>query len=60
MPIGLQAKLLRVIEDKQVRQVGATEETPVDVRVVAATNADLERLLEQGRFDPTSTTVSPR
>jgi two-component system, NtrC family, response regulator HydG len=50
MPLGLQAKLLRVIEDKQVRQIGATEETPVDVRVVAATNADLERLLEQGRF----------
>jgi two-component system, NtrC family, response regulator HydG len=50
MPLGLQAKLLCVIEDKQVRQVGATEETPIDVRVVAATNADLERLLEQGRF----------
>jgi len=50
MPMGLQAKLLRVIEDKQVRQIGATEETPVDVRVVAATNADLERLMEQGRF----------
>jgi two-component system response regulator HydG len=50
MPMGLQAKLLRVIEDKQVRPIGATEETPVDVRVVAATNADLERLLEQGRF----------
>ena len=50
MPMGLQAKLLRVIEDKRVRPIGATEETPVDVRVVAATNADLERLLEQGRF----------
>ena len=50
MPMGLQAKLLRVIEDKRVRQIGATEETPVDVRVVAATNADLERLLEQARF----------
>jgi two-component system response regulator HydG len=50
MPMGLQAKLLRVIEDKQVRPIGATEETPVDVRVVAATNADLERLLHEGRF----------
>jgi two-component system, NtrC family, response regulator HydG len=50
MPMGLQAKLLRVIEDKQVRPIGATEETPVDVRIVAATNADLERLMEQGRF----------
>jgi two-component system, NtrC family, response regulator HydG len=50
MPMGLQAKLLRVIENKHVRQVGATEETPVDVRVVAATNADPERLLHEGRF----------
>jgi len=50
MPMGLQAKLLRVIEDKRIRPIGATEETPVDVRVVAATNADLERLLEQSRF----------
>ena len=50
MPIGLQAKLLRVIENKQIRPIGATEETPVDVRVVAATNADLEQLLQQGRF----------
>src|SRR5215469_9675807 len=50
MPMGLQAKILRVIEDKKIRQIGATEEAPVDVRVVAATNADLERLLEQGRF----------
>ncbi len=50
MPMGLQAKLLRVIEDKQVRPVGATEETPVDVRIVAATNADLDRLMEQRRF----------
>jgi two-component system response regulator HydG len=50
MPMGLQAKLLRVIEDKHVRPIGATEETPVDVRVVAATNADPERLLREGRF----------
>ncbi len=50
MPLGLQAKLLRVIEDKKVRPIGATAETPVDVRVVAATNADLEQLLEQSRF----------
>ena len=50
MPVALQAKLLRVIEDKQIRPIGATEETSVDVRVVAATNADLERLLQEGRF----------
>jgi transcriptional regulator with PAS, ATPase and Fis domain len=50
MPLTLQTKLLRVIEDKRVRPIGATEETPVDVRVVAATNSDLEELMERGRF----------
>ena len=50
MPMALQAKLLRVIEDKKVRRIGANEEIPVDIRVVAATNANLERLLEEGRF----------
>ena len=45
MPMSLQAKLLRVIEDKKVRPLGATEETPVDVRIVAATNANLEASL---------------
>ena len=50
MPIALQAKLLRVIEDKKVRPLGATEETPVDVRIVAATNTDLESAIAQGRF----------
>jgi two-component system response regulator HydG len=50
MPLALQAKLLRVLEDKKVRPVGATEETSIDVRIVAATNADLEPLMEQGRF----------
>jgi transcriptional regulator with PAS, ATPase and Fis domain len=50
MPLTLQTKLLRVIEDKRVRPIGATEETPVDVRIVAATNSDLEELMERGRF----------
>ncbi len=50
MPLPLQAKLLRVLEDKKVRPVGATEEISIDVRIVAATNADLEPLMEQGRF----------
>ena len=40
----------RSYEDKRVRPIGATEETPVDVRVVAATNSDLEELMERGRF----------
>jgi DNA-binding NtrC family response regulator len=50
MPPALQAKLLRVIEDKRVRPLGTTEEFTVDVRIVAATNTDLEAAVEQGRF----------
>jgi transcriptional regulator with PAS, ATPase and Fis domain len=46
----VQAKLLRVIEDKRVRPLGATEESTVNVRVIAATNADLEKAVAQGRF----------
>jgi two-component system, NtrC family, response regulator HydG len=50
MPLALQSKLLRAIEDKKIRPLGATEEILVDVRIVAATNANLERDLESGRF----------
>jgi DNA-binding NtrC family response regulator len=52
MPLPLQAKLLRVIEDKKVRPLGATDETPIDVRIVAATNADLDSTIAQGKFRP--------
>jgi DNA-binding NtrC family response regulator len=47
---SVQAKLLRVIEDKRVRPLGATDETTVDVRVIAATNADLEKAVADSRF----------
>ena len=50
MPLPLQPKLLRVIDDKRVRPLGATEETPIDVRIVAATNTDLDRAIDEGRF----------
>jgi two-component system response regulator HydG len=50
MPLPLQAKLLRVIEDKKVRPLGATEEAPVDVRIVAATNSNLEKAITEGKF----------
>jgi DNA-binding NtrC family response regulator len=50
MPPVLQPKLLRAIEDKRVRPLGATKEIPVDVRVVAATNSDLEKAVDQKRF----------
>jgi transcriptional regulator with GAF, ATPase, and Fis domain/Tfp pilus assembly protein PilF len=50
MSPALQAKLLRVIEDKQVTRVGGSKETSVDVWVIAATNMDLESRVRQGRF----------
>jgi two-component system response regulator HydG len=50
MPIGLQPKLLRVLEQRTVRPVGARHEVPIDVRVVSATNRDLEEAMEQGLF----------
>jgi two-component system, NtrC family, response regulator HydG len=50
MPLLLQTKLLRVIEDKRVRPVGATEETPIEVRIVSATNSDLEAAITAGKF----------
>ncbi|MCM0084080.1 sigma-54 dependent transcriptional regulator [Geomonas sp. Red32] len=50
LPIELQPKLLRVLQERVVEPVGATHPTKLDVRVVAATNADLERSIAEGRF----------
>jgi DNA-binding NtrC family response regulator len=50
MPLGLQAKLLRVLQDHEVRPVGATRASPVDVRVIAATNCDLKKAMEAKQF----------
>jgi two-component system response regulator HydG len=50
MPISLQPKLLRALEERKVRPVGGNVETPIDIRVVAATNRDLEYAIEEGRF----------
>ena len=50
MPPGLQAKLLRVIEDKTFKRVGGREDLSVDVRVIAATNEDLEKAVTEKRF----------
>ncbi|MCB2226058.1 MAG: sigma-54 dependent transcriptional regulator [Desulfarculaceae bacterium] len=50
MPMAMQVKLLRVIQEKVVTRVGGTEPIPVDVRIVAATNQDLKHLVEQGQF----------
>jgi transcriptional regulator with PAS, ATPase and Fis domain len=46
----MQAKLLRVIQEKEFRPLGSSETVRVDVRILAATNADLRRLVEDGRF----------
>ncbi|MCX7015857.1 MAG: sigma-54 dependent transcriptional regulator [Candidatus Sumerlaeota bacterium] len=50
MPPGLQVKLLQVIEHKRFTRLGAKKSTQVDVRIIAATNAPLESMLETGRF----------
>jgi len=50
LPLNLQAKLLRVIEDKEVRPLGASRTEKVDVRILAASNRDLEKLAGEGKF----------
>ncbi|WP_443743327.1 sigma-54-dependent Fis family transcriptional regulator [Sutterella sp.] len=50
LPLGMQAKLLHVLQNRTVRRVGGTAEIPVDVRIIGATNRDLEALVRDGRF----------
>lgn len=50
MPLAMQSSLLRVLEQRSIRPVGSEKEIPVDVRVVAATNRDLQQEVEKGRF----------
>jgi len=50
MPVGTQAKLLRVLEDGRVRRLGGKSEIQLDVRVIAATNAPLDNAIREGKF----------
>jgi two-component system response regulator FlrC len=50
MPVDLQAKLLRVIQERQVVRVGGTEPVDVDIRIIATTNRDLKASVDAGRF----------
>jgi nitrogen regulation protein NR(I) len=50
MPFSIQAKILRLLQEKSIERLGGRETIPVDVRIIAATNRDLESALTQGRF----------
>jgi len=50
MPFSIQSKILRLLQEKSVERLGGRQPIPVDVRIIAATNRDLEKSLEEGRF----------
>ena len=50
MPFSIQAKILRLLQEKSIERLGGRETIPVDVRIIAATNRDLESALAGGRF----------
>ena len=50
MPMDTQIKLLRVLEERKITRIGSNEERPINVRLLAATNADLKQMMEEGTF----------
>jgi two-component system, NtrC family, response regulator AtoC len=50
LPVELQAKLLRALQEKEIRPVGSTKRIRIDVRVIAATNRNLEEAVKEGKF----------
>ncbi|HVO29710.1 MAG TPA: sigma-54 dependent transcriptional regulator [bacterium] len=50
LPLSMQSKLLRVLQERQVRRVGGTQAIDIDIRIVLATNRDLEKMVKDGRF----------
>ena len=54
MPLSMQAKLLRVLQEREIERIGDDHTIPVDVRVISATNKDLKWMINQGTFRPDS------
>ena len=50
MPVPLQTRLLRVLQEREILRIGATEPTPIDVRVIAATHRKLQQQVDHGEF----------
>ena len=50
LPINVQGKLLRTLEEKSIQRIGSTKTKKVDFRLIAATNRNLQKLVEQGKF----------
>ncbi|MET0026571.1 MAG: PEP-CTERM-box response regulator transcription factor [Candidatus Thiodiazotropha sp.] len=50
MPLGLQAKMLRFLQERVIERIGGRDEIPVDIRVICATNKDLEEMIARGEF----------
>ncbi|WP_338471155.1 sigma 54-interacting transcriptional regulator [Niallia sp. XMNu-256] len=50
LPLHMQVKLLRVLQEKEIERVGSTRSVPIDVRIMAATNRNLEEMVEKGEF----------